>query len=163
MSADPARSPCRQGEQPSPVPAPVPYLVWSEAYRMGDARIDEDHERLLAEINLLIDAINDDCKGAVLIGSLEHILEVGCAHHRREEALLEEMAYPALPDHREEHRCLEDGMRALIARVAAHAIDDPAEIATTVKEWFVEHVIGQDMRYKTYIEERDQEGNRPCP
>ncbi|MBK1663415.1 hemerythrin [Rhodospirillum rubrum] len=140
-------------------------LVWLDVYSVGDPLLDDDHRRLMEEINRLGAALVDQTApvSEALIAPLERLAHQEAEHNVREEAILAQLGYPGLEAHRAEHRQLENGLGALVESLITEGPIESETLADLLKDWFVRHVLGRDMRYKTYILEGRERAGQPRP
>ncbi|MBN2798424.1 MAG: hemerythrin family protein [Deltaproteobacteria bacterium] len=79
-------------------------FIWSDIYSVGIPAMDEQHQRLFAMLNDLhlhgVEASQTELARTVLDQLFDYIAE----HFAAEEALMAEMAYPALEEHKTTHR-----------------------------------------------------------
>lgn len=78
-------------------------LVWSDAYRCGNALIDAQHERLFQLANELLDALLSDRPVDEIAAFIQGLLHEVVQHFHDEEAILAEKAFPAFEDHARKH------------------------------------------------------------
>ncbi|ABC24006.1 bacteriohemerythrin [Rhodospirillum rubrum] len=145
--------------------APWRPLIWLDVYSVGDPLLDDDHRRLMEEINHLGAALINQIApvSEALIAPLKRLAHQEAEHNLREEAILAQLGYPGLEDHRAEHRQLESGLGALVESLIPQGPIEPEILADLLKDWFVRHVLGQDMRYKTYVLEGRERAAPPRP
>jgi hemerythrin len=134
-----------------------PLLKWSEAYSVGDALLDQDHRRLMEAINALTSAVD---AGALDEGGIRAriraLVQSQEEHDGREEAILAALRFPGLTEHRHTHESLEGRLRTFAREPLDGAARD--DLLDFLKDWFIQHVLVQDMHYKTYMLERRDRG-----
>jgi hemerythrin-like metal-binding protein len=130
---------------------------WSDAFAVGDERLDAEHRRMVGLINrICVEAVEGRRESVgSLLGELQFIAE---AHFRNEEAVLTRVASEiaqqhlqtvvrlAIERHAREHRQRLDGLHRLVAR-PGHL-----EICDELKVWFIGHVIGEEAQVKTILQ-----------
>lgn len=95
-------------------------LVWQEGYESGDPTIDAEHREIFRLANALIHAAAGERgdKGPIW-SALDEVIDHVRAHFAAEEAILERLGYPHLPEHRRVHAGLLKRALQLRTRVRA--------------------------------------------
>lgn len=128
------------------------YLQWTENLSVGVTRMDDHHKTLVELINRVFDAMSGDASGAV-DPVLSELLDYTRYHFSEEEKLLEERGYPELDEHREVHRAMVAEVVEMRARRQADAKSvTAAETLDFLSKWLMRHIIGKDLRYRSYVE-----------
>ncbi|MBI2241730.1 MAG: hemerythrin family protein [Magnetospirillum gryphiswaldense] len=134
-------------------------LAWSEAYSVGSAMIDSDHRILINLVNQLHDAMETGQSRDVLCSVLNVLAEYVEHHFHREELLMERIGYPERAAHIQNHRELENKVRAVRDRWLAgerQVLDD--EVLTFLKRWLSDHILRADLAYRPWIEAAETRG-----
>ena len=122
--------------------------------------IDNDHRRLVAQLNDIMRALDagdfDACARLVLdfVGSARK-------HFRREEALLEQVGYPEAEDHHDHHRELDEKLETIL-RLSQSVADSKVARQSLRKEltfFVMDDVINADLDFKPYLAERSPTGD----
>ena len=72
----------------------------------GNEMIDSQHKELIAKINGLLDSCEEGNDKLAAVRTLDYLAEYMDFHFTAEEKLQEELAYPGLKEHKEEHNKL---------------------------------------------------------
>jgi len=126
--------------------------TWNESLRVGDDRIDAQHQsffRMVAEASEAVERGSLDGLGR----NLNFLAAYAVMHFRDEEDLMAACAYPGLVEHRKVHR-------QFVARVAgllkAHDADPTAvtaqQILPLMHDWLVFHIQGMDKQFQPWVE-----------
>ena len=130
-------------------------LRWLESFEMGVDDIDDDHRNLVG----FIERIQDAFAAGDLAACRENVAKFVPAlesHFAREEALLADIDFPRLREHREHHTSLLEKGRAVAE--FCETIDDIADIDRCLDElagFLLDDIIAADVEFKTYIQEAD--------
>jgi hemerythrin len=126
-------------------------LKWKDSYSMDEEQIDEQHKglfKLSNEIYNLVEAGVDDSEQfrelfmALTDYSIEHFIY--------EEMYLEKEGYPDLKNHIKQHLEFSDKLKELAVGINHEThIKSIGDFVTT---WLLQHVLDEDMKYKTFIE-----------
>ncbi|WP_051302944.1 bacteriohemerythrin [Psychromonas aquimarina] len=63
----------------------VDLVPWDEEYNIGIALIDEQHKKLMAVVNELINAVNEDLKNEVILSCFDKLYDYTIYHFKSEE------------------------------------------------------------------------------
>jgi hemerythrin-like metal-binding protein len=128
-------------------------LAWSDAWSVGAPDMDGDHRILVNLINTLPQALHTSESDWIVGSVLNSLWDYACYHFDREEALLRAANFPGSEDHAARHDVLKAQARDWLERYQA----DPESVSARallvfLKGWLMNHVLGEDMRYKPYVE-----------
>lgn len=139
----------------------VSSLAWRDDWLLGIGHLDSDHREMVRLFNRLVEAATrqgrppdasvqrDACSPLDCLGSLiEHLRD----HFAVEEAFLQSIGYPGVPEHKSEHAlCLAElsdlQRRAKLTPMPMPRIDEQSLIS--MKEWLFDH-IDEDRGFALY-------------
>lgn len=126
---------------------------WTDLYRLGIPQIDDDHERLVALLEGVLDAVVAGDAAAVVTARLDVFAAAAEAHFVREEDLLDRANYPDLAAHRAEHDRLLSHLRHMRTTLqdGRPAGDDGSRTATALRDWLFRHIREDDAAYKPAV------------
>lgn len=123
-----------------------------ETFEVGHAGIDADHRQLVAIINDISDAIDDDrmteCRGL-----LESFLDVAAQHFRTEEGLLSEIGFPRIGEHSAYHAELL--MRATAIKEMCAGLTETTKLRQCFEDlarFMVDDIVRGDLDFKSFLE-----------
>ncbi len=131
-------------------------LVWQASWSVGDPRLDREHQGLVALINALRVAREQELQDLDLEVFVHQVVSELVAyaedHFRFEEGLMAEAGYPDLGHHREGHLHFRQQVADMAGRVNDHpqALED---FHTFLAAWLKHHILEQDQRYVPYLQE----------
>ncbi len=130
---------------------------WLAEYSVGIAAIDGQHQRLVAMINELHQALLARRSREVMGAILSQLVDYTELHFTFEESLMARYDYPGHQSHQEAH----EQMRAKVLALrddhqAGRAVISLAVMAF-LKDWLSGHILGTDHLYKDFFQ---QEGLR---
>lgn len=121
-------------------------LEWKDKYRIGDAKIDAEHQewfRLAQEF--------------LVAQSPESMRESGEAfshytvhHFFHEEILMHDIQYPFTATHVKEHESLMRSLKKILA-VVGNDVLSKAELEDFVSYWLVKHIASYDTPFSVYV------------
>ncbi|MGE0080352.1 MAG: bacteriohemerythrin [Thiohalomonadaceae bacterium] len=120
---------------------------WDSAYCVGIDQVDGQHERLVAIVNRLDEAVSIGGEAAQINGILQELLDYTRYHFGTEERLME--AAPHLLAHFRRHkREHEDFVQKVLGFVGAMGRAEVADVARPLLDyllqWLVAHILGSD-------------------
>lgn len=127
-------------------------MHWNPALSVGDACIDDQHQRLFNLLDDLALSPDESDNKAHLDSALAELREYVARHLRDEEALLRSVRYKDYTAHCAAHREFEDELAHLVERAAVLAPSVALnEIEQFVSCWLVDHIATVDMRYRPFV------------
>ena len=121
-------------------------LEWSEAFRVGHAALDQQHEGLLALINRLID-LDRGVDARVFTAVLNELLEYAEKHFSVEEELMQVHGFSGMAAHLAEHEDFVQSVIRLRQRFDSSDATCRGVARFFLKSWYVGHVLGTDRQY----------------
>jgi hemerythrin len=126
-------------------------MVWIPKYSVGVRSIDEQHQRLIALINELHDAMMAN-RGKDAVGPVLGRLAAYCEEHFSfEEKMLRDASYPGLPEHHQKHVKMTLKVKELAAEVGSGKITVTLEVMTFLRNWLDKHILGTDKEYAPHL------------
>lgn len=127
-------------------------VAWSEELSVGLPEIDAEHRRFIALVNELNAAIAGREPKATIERLLHEIYLDAESHFAHEERMFAERGYPDARHHAEVHAGLLVQMRAAIQDLRETEWSRFwVETGLAIKSLLVEHLLGEDMRYRDYF------------
>ena len=125
-------------------------IEWDPSFSVGSARMDADHQRLVALLNRLYDAWHGGEDSVELGWLFDELLAYADTHFAAEEMALKAKGYERLEKQKADHVRLKDSVTQFRDRHLSG--DTPAalteEMTVFLKGWLLEHILGEDMLYK---------------
>lgn len=112
---------------------------WSADMRLGLACVDAGHEAVLAQLRRL-DSVSDDQFAAAFLRMVAQ-LEM---EFQEEEAIMEEIAFSGLREHREQHARVLAAMHQTSCRVLQGDLARGRKAAELLGQWFIAHLATHD-------------------
>jgi hemerythrin-like metal-binding protein len=133
----------------------MPVMQWNESLMLDRGVMDATHEEFVELLNRLADA-PDDRMLAVIDEFIAHTV----AHFAQEQRWMEQMQFPPLRCHVEEHESVMQIAREVRRRVAAGEMRFGRVLAEAVAEWFANHAASMDAVLALYMKEKGFEPDR---
>lgn len=122
------------------------YLVWQEDLNTGIQIIDDQHKRIVAMINQLIHADENDHSREEVGEVLGELVDYTLSHFAFEEALLEEAGYAFTRPHKRVHEIFTDRVSQFNLRFRAGE-DVTQELINLLSRWLFNHIRNDDKAY----------------
>ena len=127
-------------------------LIWEPRFSVGNRRLDQQHQELLALCARAVACLDDDSPAGreQLRLALDELC--GCAnwHFTTEESLLDQHNYPGLAEQRAEHQQLRAQLMAFVSDVLNGSIDTP-RLYQFLTEWWSTHILESDLNYSKFL------------
>lgn len=121
-----------------------PRANWSAAIETGLPAIDSQHKQLFD----LAASFRGEGDQIRIMRSLAMLSDYAHTHLTDEEAMLEEIGYAKLPEHRVQHENFRRMLRQLLADSRKLTLDQIADrIEALINGWFYQHILTVDVEY----------------
>ena len=130
-------------------------VAWHDSYSVGFAPIDDQHKKLVAMINDLM----QDCKkgGAVEKASFmlisDKAIEYAKIHFTDEELFLSKALYPDLAAHKKEHFNFLFEVVNIVSEVEAGRTT-PLDMVRFLRNWLMDHIAVSDLKFAPHLKKK---------
>jgi hemerythrin len=124
-------------------------VKWSGAFSVGVKEIDEQHQKLVAIMNKLCDAIDKNHgKEMEVIGTvLDELAEYAVVHFDTEEKYFHEFNYEKTEEHEAQHKEFAYKIESLKNDLTEGVEKVTTDTIAYLGQWFAEHVNDHDKQY----------------
>jgi len=125
-------------------------IIWNDSFSVGVELMDHHHQQLARLINRLSEHTSETLNSEAVTDILDALVRYAEYHFREEEALLAQVNYRELENHRQEHLQFCE----IIAETcydAAHGIVGARELYSYLTRWWRNHILHEDMKYKPVL------------
>lgn len=129
-------------------------IQWNDSYNVGVARFDHQHRQLVDMINQLSSSPTVDVQSEIISELLSQLTKYASDHFEAEEVLLQEHGFPSLSGHKESHRLFRQKIAGFCVDSMQYKQGVPAELLEYMRDWLINHILGTDMEYSTFLNER---------
>lgn len=127
-------------------------MDWGPKLALGIAEFDNEHQKLVAMVNDLFDAVQAGRGKDRLAPILDGLIGYTVTHFQHEEREMQRLAYPDYAKHKAEHDALAQQVTAIQKKVAAGATAAlSVEVMNFLKNWLVGHILGSDKKYTPFL------------
>ncbi len=129
-------------------------IVWTDKYSVGVNSIDIQHRKIIELINILIEHHNDTADSDTVFNVLQEMMKYAQKHLDDEEKLLEKYEYPELMQHAAIHVAYLERVAEFSFEVMALNNDISTELLEFLKNWWIQHILQEDMKYRPFFEQQ---------
>jgi len=126
-------------------------LEWTPALDVGVSDFNQQHQKLVALINNLHQAMAQGKGSQVIGGVLKEMGQYTVYHFQAEERLMTAKNYPGLAAHRAEHEAFVAKVGDLTSRYEQGTLAISVETLNFLKDWLVHHIQGTDKQYGEFF------------
>ncbi len=126
-------------------------LEWQSRYEIGIKEIDDQHKHLVDVINDLIIAKNENKLDEQIGKALKELVAYTQYHFKSEEEFMEKIKYPALPEHRAQHKVLVKQLVKILEDLKDGKIEAGEQLPDILQNWLIKHVFGHDRHIALYL------------
>lgn len=120
------------------------FIEWNQSLVVGHPKIDSDHQRLVALVCRLYDAMQAGKGNAVCGEILGDLIAYTRTHFAMEEGLMAAAGYPKLAEHKAQHAKLVHDVMDFKARLDGGSAAITITLFKFLKEWLVHHIGASD-------------------
>ena len=121
-------------------------MEWKPSYSIGNTNIDNQHKDLIKIISDF--KIDTPDIGRILA----YLINYTGFHFSQEEAYMRQWGYPGLDEHIEIHRDLVSQLKEVLLKIKKGNHLTPIEFYYFVTSWLNDHILGEDIKIKEYID-----------
>ena len=136
------------------------YFEWAQDMVIDNGPIDDDHRKLVEQVNLLHSATSQGRGQDVVAQLLGSIVADTQEHLRREEHLMEVAKFPDLERHKQGHARFVQELRQLQQKYQAGSITVAAQLSTLLRDWLSLHIRRGDKELQRFLQQQQREQRR---
>jgi len=131
-------------------------IEWTDEFSVGIPLIDQQHRKLVTMINAMITNSAAKVYSETVSDVLTEMTRYAQEHFATEEQLLSENGYPLLENHRQSHKEYRRKTVDLCTATTVGAEVVPQVMLNYLYNWWQEHILQEDMKYKSFFAERTE-------
>ena len=130
---------------------------WTKAISVNETVIDLQHQKLLAQVNELIDATLKKFDRMVLIKAVKFFDAYIKEHFTYEENYMRKMDYPEIKKHLEMHKDFIEHYELFKKEIETRSNPDTLfEMETYIGNWWLNHIGKEDKKYAIFLENKNE-------
>jgi len=126
---------------------------WTSDISVGNDKIDQQHQRLLGQVNILLSYIVSGEKNEIVIEAVSFLDRYINEHFTYEEQYMMEHKYPDIENHIKHHKDFIEHYNNFKKRLNAGISKETLalEIENYIGNWWLEHIGHEDKKYAEFI------------
>lgn len=129
----------------------MPLITWSEQLSVNVAQIDGQHQKLIAIINDLTEAIQTGKAKAAIDDTVQGLFDYARTHFETEEKYFQQFDYPEAASHIKEHEEFIQKVREFQTRPAKGQFSLSIQVLQFLGNWLINHILGTDKKYSVFF------------
>lgn len=129
-------------------------VEWSDDLLIGIEHIDAQHKQLLALINELHTAVEQELGREVVLPIIDKLGEYAITHFRDEEELLIQQEFPDLAYHQQEHQEFMKKVHQVRSRYEGDRKGLTLNLRNYLLGWFFNHIKTEDLDYRHFLRKK---------
>jgi hemerythrin-like metal-binding protein len=132
-------------------------IEWDEAWNIGHAKIDEQHQNWVKSFNRLEGAVlSDDAQRKEMMQkqTMEEIVRYTDYHFSTEESLMKEVDYPESASHWRLHKNFKNVLYEHSRNFLEGKLILNTQILSLIRRWLVEHIQTEDQKLGKFLRSR---------
>lgn len=129
---------------------------WTKSISVGNDIIDAQHQRLLSQINKIVDAVALGANSKELQEVISFFDEYIKEHFSYEEAYMKNINYPDIEEHIKKHHYFIENYNKFKDEFN-HNFDKEKltmEIEVYIGNWWIDHIGKEDKKYQLFLESK---------
>lgn len=127
----------------------MPQIDWNDSLAIDLPTIDAQHQKLIAISNSLLQAMVNGMGQDVLGTLFDELRAYTVYHFQDEEAFMEKIGYPGLPEQQKAHQLLTKSVDEFRIRLMNNDLT-PYEALDFINGWIVHHILNMDAKIAEY-------------
>jgi hemerythrin len=133
----------------------MPLFTWNDSYSVGISSIDGQHRKLFDTMNEPHASMSKGTARETTGRLLQDLLAYTRTHFSNEEAMLANVGYPQLDQHRQLHRVMTGRVAEFSARFRRGDAALSVHMLTFLRDWLSDHILREDRSYSGWLAQRD--------
>jgi hemerythrin len=127
------------------------FFDWKPEYSVNIREIDQQHQKLVAMLNELHEAMAKGEGREALGPVLKELADYTRTHFANEERLLKRHGYPDYEVHKKKHEKMAAAVLQNVAKFDANESTNLIEVFQFLKDWLKKHIMHTDMAYSGFL------------
>lgn len=122
-------------------------LEWDDKYSVGVIEIDNQHKRMFAVINDLLEAIETNTPADHLGHIIDELIKYKKFHFATEENYFKEFNYEGTEEHVTKHHEFNEKLEAMRKKHPELTIEFAFDLVDFLEDWLINHLMTLDQAY----------------
>ncbi len=128
-------------------------IQWTEQFSVGVPSLDKQHKEIVNIINTLLETPRLVASSPEISQTLLKLNKYAIEHFELEEELLSSCGYPNVAEQIESHLGYSRKVILLHKKALHYENLVPIELLNFLSSWWTDHILHDDMAYKTFMSE----------
>lgn len=129
-------------------------ILWDEGFSVGVRALDKQHQQIVAIVNTLIEMNNAEVASEIISDTLTKMTQYASDHFKAEEQYMLDYEYPEYSLQKKQHQEFKKKTVDFCVGTMVHKATVPEELFAYLKSWWTNHILQEDMKYKTFFNDR---------
>jgi hemerythrin len=129
-------------------------IQWDNTFSVNVAEIDQQHQKLVALINNLNDAMKLGKGKDILVKIIDELTDYSGNHFAFEEKYFDKFGYPAAASHKLEHTNFVKKVTEFKNGFNSGQVALTIEVMNFLRDWLKNHIQGIDKQYSSFFNEK---------
>lgn len=129
----------------------MPLFMWKKSYELNIPELDMQHRRLVGLVNELSDAMMIRAGQRTVPHILDELTDYIQLHFTSEESLMQEVNYPELESHRQQHLKFTQQVLDFKEQYYCEHEIDTRELLNFLCDWFKGHILESDKAIGAFL------------
>ena len=127
------------------------YIVWTDEFRVGSDRLDDQHKKMFGLINELFASVREGHEAGKVKEIIDGAIDYGRMHFGDEERIMRLSGFPQFPSHKQVHEHYSQKINELMIDYHRRFGDISSELLQFLKGWWLKHILDMDRKYTPYL------------
>ena len=124
---------------------------WTHEMQIDHGQIDDDHQKLLAIANRVLDVEHPKWDAEDLRLAIQELYDYANHHFNREEDLMRKIGYPEVETHQEKHKSIISEMSHYLT-ISHHMNEILNNFRKLMNDWVITHIMEEDKKIRQFME-----------
>ena len=133
------------------------YFEWADDMVIDNGPIDDDHRKLIEQVNTLHSATSQGRGQDVVAQLLSSVIADTQEHLRREEQLMERAKFPNLERHKQGHAKFVEQLHDLQQKQQNGSITVASQLSSVLRDWLSLHIRRGDKELLQFLRQQERQ------
>lgn len=127
------------------------YIKWTEKFSVNVANFDDQHKKLIDEINKFYNSLGTKPGKEVISDMVYQLKKYSLFHFQSEENVMKKYSFPGFLVHKKEHDAFIAKIEDLEKKLNDGKMVLTIEVTNFMKEWLSNHILKTDKEYTKFL------------
>jgi hemerythrin len=123
------------------------FITWKDEYSVGNSEMDAQHQKLVAMINRMYEAMMSGKGKSEANGIVKEMIDYSKFHFEAEEKLMKQYHYIGFNDHIKEHKAFIAKAFDYEEQIKSGVFTISIELTNFLRDWLTNHILVNDKAY----------------